>query len=85
MVTEALIGFFMQAIRAVVRILPVWSPPAEDLTAVSTEVGAWGARADGYFPVTVLGVCLAVVFAVKVGLLAWRVVVFIYHQFWGSD
>jgi hypothetical protein len=35
---------------------------------------------NGYFPVTVLGVCLVIVLGLKVALSLWRIVVFVYEH-----
>jgi hypothetical protein len=84
-ITEALISFVAQAARAVLGLVPQWSPPAHAFGQMSHAFGAYAAVGNGYFPVVVTGVCLGLVLALKVGLLAWRVVIFVYHQFWGSN
>ncbi|HEY0186221.1 MAG TPA: hypothetical protein VGC67_01905 [Cellulomonas sp.] len=85
MITDSLIRFVGQSIRAVLGLLPSWTPPADAFGTQATSIGTLAVRADGYFPVLVLGICLAFVLALKVLLLAWRVLLFLYHQVWGSD
>lgn len=85
MVTDAVIRFLGQSVRAILGLVPSWQPPADDFGSTATNLGAIAAQGNGYFPVMVLGVCLALVLALKVFLLGWRLVLFIYHQVWGSD
>lgn len=85
MITDALITFTLASFRAIVGLLPAWVVPVPALSAMSGFVGDAAARADGYFPVLTTIVCAGVVLTVRVGLLAWRVVIFVYHQFWGSN
>lgn len=85
MITEALLTFMAEAVGAVLGLVPQWEPPTEALAASSSSLGASAARANGYFPVVTLGACLVLVLGFKVFLIVWRLVVFIYHQIWGSD
>lgn len=85
MISDAVIRFVGQSIRAIFMLVPTWEPPANDFGQSSASVGAMAAQANGWFPVAVVGWCLVFIFALKVFLLAWRVIVFIYHQVWGSN
>lgn len=85
MIFDAIVRFLGQSVRAVVGLIPSWSPPASDFATSAGQFGALAFRANGYFPVAVLAWCLVLVLALKVFLLAWRVIVFLYHQVWGSD
>lgn len=79
MVTDALLTFALSLVRAIAGLLPEWQPDAEPFTTTSTSLGSMAAVGNGYFPVTLLGICLAVVIGLKVALLAWRAVVFVYE------
>lgn len=85
MITEALIAFVAQSVRAVLSIIPAWAPPADAFGSQAQSFGAMVSVGNGYFPVVVTGVCVAFIIGLKVAFLAWRMVLFIYHQFWGSD
>lgn len=81
MITEALLVFGARVVRAMVGLIPSWGPETEPFTTTSANVGAMAAVGNGYFPLTVLGVCLAVIVVLKVGLLVWRLIVFVYELF----
>lgn len=85
MITDAVVVFLLQSVRAVLALVPGWAPPPDAFGQVSVSLGALAAVGNGYFPVVVTGVCLVLVLSLKVALLAWRVVLFVYHQFWGSN
>ena len=85
MITSAVVGFVLGAVRALVGALPSWSPPTGALSTQATSIGGMAGVVNGYFPLLLLGSCAAVVLALMVGLRVWRVAVFIYHQFWGSE
>lgn len=85
MVTDALIAFVFGSVRAVLGLIPTWQPPADAFSSTSISLGSIAGTGNGWFPVVTLGVCLVFILALKVFLLGWRVVVFIYHQVWGSN
>ncbi len=85
MIVDAIVRFVGQSVRAVLNLLPSWTPPFEEFGSQATAIGAMASRANGYFPVAVLGWCLVLVLSLKVLLFGWRVIVFIYHQVWGSN
>lgn len=85
MIVNAVVGFVLGAVRTLVGALPSWSPPTDALSQQAASIGGMAGVVNGYFPILLLGSCAAVVLAVFLGLRAWRVVVFIYHQFWGSE
>lgn len=78
MIIEAIVTFFGSAIRAVLGLIPSWSPPTDAFAGLATSFGSTAAKGNGYFPVVVLGVCLALVMGLKLALLLWRVLVFAY-------
>jgi hypothetical protein len=77
-IIEAIVSFFGQSIRAVVGLIPSWSPPTEALASTSSSFGSMAAKGNGYFPVAILGVCLVLIFGLKLALLLWRLVIFVY-------
>lgn len=85
MVTAALIVLVLAGVRAVVGLTPEWGPEDDPFEASAYNVGSTMAAIDGYFPVSTILVCLILLVSVKVFLLGFRFVTFIYHQFWGSS
>lgn len=85
MITEALVVFAAEIVTGILSLIPMWEPPDEALVTSGSNLGSSAARANGYFPVSLLGLCLILVLGYKAFLIIWRLIVFIYHQFWGSD
>lgn len=85
MITAAIIGLMFGGIRAVMGLVPTWDSAADPFGSAAFSVGSMVGALDGYAPVAVIGVSLVLLLSLKVGLLGWRLVVFVYHQFWGAD
>jgi hypothetical protein len=85
MVTGAIITVLFTGLRAVMGLVPSWGVVANPFESVSFSLGGMFGSMNAYFPVSVLLGCLVLLLSLKVFLLGWRVVVFIYHQFWGSN
>lgn len=85
MVTEAIVSALIGILQGLVSPLPTMTVDASTINTQATSAGALASAMNGYAPVQTLGVALALVFGVKVALLGWQVVVWIYHQFWGSN
>jgi hypothetical protein len=84
-ITEALLNVLVGVVQGFGSLLPTYTVDVSGLTAGATSVGGLAASMNGYAPVLVLGVALAVVFGYWLALLAFRGVVWLYHQVWGSD
>lgn len=85
MITEAVIRVLAGGVRIILGLIPTWEPPPDAFESSAYEVGAMAGALNGHLPVAVAGVCLVLLLALKVFLLGWRALVFIYHQFWGSQ
>jgi len=85
MVTGAIVTVLFTGVRAVMGLVPSWAPVTNPFTSVSFSFGGMLGSMNGYFPISVLLGCLVLLLSLKVFLLGWRVVLFIYHQFWGAD
>jgi len=85
MVTGALIGLIFGGVRAVMGLVPVWDPAADPFSSAAFDVGGMAGALNGYVPVALLGLCLVLLLSLKVFMLGWRLIVFIYHQFWGAE
>ena len=77
-IIQALVSFFAQSVRTLVGLIPSWSPPVDVFTGFASTLGAAAAKGNGYFPVAVLGVCVGMIFGLKIALLVWRVILFVY-------
>lgn len=85
MVTLAIVALIFGGVRAVMGLVPTWDPVADPFESVGFSVGSMAGALDGYAPVAVIGVSLVLLLSLKVGLFGWRLVVFVYHQFWGAE
>lgn len=80
MITDFILEVMFGLATALVGFLPDWVPPAGLVTNAST-LGVQFSQMNSYAPVSLLGVCLGLVLAVKVALSAWRLAVFVYDRF----
>lgn len=85
MVTYALLVLVVSVVLGTVANLPTYTLPTEAINANAAQVGAWASALNGYAPVAQLGAALLLLVGLKLALLAWQAVLFIYHQFWGSS
>ena len=84
MITELLLLALLPSISGLLGLLPAATLNLSALSNV-TSIGAQAAMLNGYFPVGTIGTCLGVVKGLKVFMLGYRALLFIYHQFWGSN
>jgi hypothetical protein len=80
MIPDLIIGLVVAVLRAVIGIVPPWSPDVAAFTEAGEQVGGLGGLLADYFPVTVLMVTLSAVLGFKVLLTAWHGAVFIYDR-----
>ena len=85
MITMALVRFALAAFRTLVDTLPAWTADTSALGTSALGIGTMAGVVNGYFPILLLGGCLALLLGLMVVLAAWRLGLFIYHQFWGSN
>lgn len=79
MIVEALWGMVTGLVAGLFSLIPSWNV---DTSAVSTALGAigsMGSLGDGYFPVTLMCICLGIVLGTKIVLDVWNLVVFLYE------
>lgn len=84
MITDLIIQAFMSGIGTLLGFLPETGPGDIDAQASASAV-AFGTTANGFFPVHTIVVVLLALLALEIALLTWDLIVWIYHQFWGSD
>lgn len=85
MITEWLIRFTFAAVRAVLHLVPVVPAPTLGTAGATRSLGYYVALADGYAPVVLALGAAGTVLAYRIALFVWRGIVFVYHQFWGSN
>lgn len=81
----ALISVAVAVVAGLVDNLPDYDFDTSAFNVQAEQVGAWASALNGYAPIAQLGVALGILVGLRLALLAWQTVVFIYHQFWGSD
>lgn len=82
MIADAVLGILVGLVRAVLRLLPT-----VDVELPTEQVQALAGAAlhfDGYFPVRLAMQLAAAVLAVKVALVVWRLIVWLYERFPGK-
>lgn len=72
-----IVTLMLTVLTGVLGLLPTYSPPAFD--GLGTTLGEGLAAANALFPVTTVGVCLGIVFGVRVFLLAWDAIIWLYR------
>lgn len=85
MITEALISAGVGIILGLVSVLPRHDFDAAAMADTFGTVASYAGGLNGYAPVLQLGLAIALLAGLKLALMAWNVVLFIYHQFWGSS
>ena len=85
MITYALLLLVVNVVLGTVANLPPYTLDTTAINANAEQVGAWASALNGYAPIGQLGLVLGLLVGLKLALLAWQAVLFIYHQFWGSS
>ena len=84
MITDALIDAFLATVGAVLGLAPETGLGGMD-EAASANVTGFITAANGFLPISVAVVVLLALIALQLLLLSWDLLVWLYHQFWGSD
>lgn len=84
MITDAIVSAFLGALEALLSLLPDTGPVVVS-GASTTAVTGWAGAANSWVPVTLIVGVLGMLIAVELALVLWDLIVFVYHQFWGSD
>lgn len=80
MIFDTIVAILVAVFEGILALLPTMALPAAIMQNASA-VGQTAAGLNGVLPVTTLGLCLAVVVAVRLFILLWAVVVWIYERF----
>jgi hypothetical protein len=85
MIIDALLSVLAGVIHGFLALLPNYTPDTSALVTSGASVGSWASILNGYVPVQLLGWCLVFLLGIKVVLVAWDGILFVYHQIWGSS
>lgn len=85
MITFALVALFLGTITGMLNIAPTATIDVSSLATNAATISSLAGTLNGYFPLVTLGVCIGIVLGLKVFMLGYRLVLFIFHQFWGSS
>ena len=85
MIVDLVLSALFGGLAAVLNLMPSWTIPTPDTTSVGTFIGRSLLTINGVFPAYTLATCLGIVLALQLLLQGHDFVVWVYHQFWGSD
>jgi hypothetical protein len=84
-ITSTLLVLCLSTLTGLLNIAPVAAIDVSGLAVNVSTVAGLAGTLNGYFPLVTLGVCLGIVFGLKVFMLGYRLVLFVWHQFWGAS
>ena len=87
MITQVLLTLTVNFVEWFVALVPDFglSLKTLDLSGAFEGIGEKASALNGWLPVTAMLGALAVYLTVQVGMSVWGLVVWVYHQFWGSE
>lgn len=87
MIIEAVLGVIVGLIEWLVSIFPTFGLDLSevDIASAVESVATAAAALDGWAPVDESLVAFASLLTLQVAISAWGLLVWVYHQFWGSS
>lgn len=85
MITDAIINALLGGINALLSLLPSYELPDGRDSEFGYQLGALVSQADHIFPLATITKIIGLAFALRILMASWDLIVFIYHQFWGSN
>lgn len=87
MITEILVTLVVNFIEWFVSLVPDFGLSLNELDFGDTwsSLGAGAAALNGWLPVLVVASSAGIFLGVQVVMSVWGFIVWVYHQFWGSD
>lgn len=87
MITEILVTLVVNFVEWFVSLVPDFGLTLNelDLGGAWYGVGEGAATLNGWLPVTVVAMCAVIFLGTQVVMSVWGFIVWLYHQFWGSD
>lgn len=80
-IISLIISAVVAAISALLSLFPSFSIPTQG----AADVGQLAGTLNQFLPMTSIAGAALAVLGVKVAVYVWNLIVFVYHQFWGSD
>jgi len=79
-IIDSVLGLIVNLIRGLFDLIPVWSPDLGSLNVSFHRVGQAAGILNGYFPIAVLAIGLGIIFAARLIIAAWYLLVWIYEK-----
>ena len=80
MIPDFFIATVTAILKNIIELVPTWTIPVAVTQSWGTRFGTFVSWANGFFPVYDVAVCLGILVSIKVIILVWRGVVFIYDK-----
>lgn len=84
MITDLIVGGFLSFIATILSWLPEWDFPSLDNVVPGSLASSLGS-VDNILPLLQIMLIFAAYLSVRLALIAWDGIVWVYHQFWGSS
>lgn len=78
MITQLVIQLVAGLVNGILGLVPDWSIDMSAVTGFTGSIGALAGAANGYVPSLLLFGCIALIVALRILLLGWRLVLFAY-------
>ena len=85
MITDAVVTFVLGLLTSTLDLVPAFSFPDAAAAGAGTKVAGIVAPIGAIIPLGTMAAAIGAGIAFSLALSGWRVVLFIYHQFWGSS
>lgn len=85
MIIDKIVEVLLGIVRALLALIPDYTPPTATMNTSGASVANFAAKADGPIPIYTFMQVLAAGLAFAVVLSGVKASIWIYHQFWGSS
>lgn len=85
MITDAIIGGFLAFLGGFLSLVPSWTLPTLPAFTFGQSIGNNVGVINRFFPLGDLFIQIAAGVVFAAGLFLWHLILFVYHQFWGSS
>lgn len=83
MITDFILGAVFSGINALLSLMPAFtiSPPGNTWSQLIYDIG----QVNNIVPMLAIFTVASMLIGLRVALTVWDFILFVYHQFWGSD
>lgn len=85
MITDLIITAVLGGINALLSLMPNWQLPTATENGFGGQIGQYAAMVDEFFPISTIVQIFLSWLGLRLLLAGWDFIVFVYHQFWGSN